>query len=227
MPVLKIHKMKTSYQFIVLFFGALFLSGCSGMKLSNSYKSDDFETFRTKKMLVISRTPIDNVRKEYELEITHKLKARGIDAVASHIAFPDLQRVDNKTSERIAEVVAMFRKEGFDIVLLTALKDVQEQEVLQKQGGYSSLTDYYGNKYVTLKGYYDDVNAPPKLPPLEMPETTTIQLLTTYVLEAVTYNLDLGEEKRLLSVTTAEVTNPDTGKGVRKAFAKIVADQMK
>lgn len=218
--------MKTKFQFIALFLATLILPGCSGMKLSSSYKSDDFETFRNKKMLVISRTPIEEVRREYELEIVKKLRSKGVNAVASHIAFPDLKRIDNKTAERIAEVVSMFRQDGFDILLLTALKDVQEQEVLQKQGGYSSLTEYYGNKYVTLKGYYDDLNAPPKLPPLEMPETTTSQLLTTYILEAVTYNLDLSEEKRLLSVTTAEVTNPDTGKGVRKAFAIIVASEL-
>ncbi len=204
--------------------GMLFL-GCSSMKLSNSYKSDNFETQLNKKVLVISRTPLVDVRKEYEIEIANKLKAKNINAVASHLVFPNLKRIDNKTASRISEVVALFRKEGFDIILLTSLKDVQEQKVLQTQGGYSSLTDYYGNKYITLKGYYDDVNAPPKLPPLEMDETTTTQVLTTYILEAVTYNLALEEKERLLSVTTAEVTNPDSGKEVRREFAKLIASQ--
>ncbi len=197
------------------------------MKLSNSYKSDSFENLNKKKVLVISRTPLEDIRQEYELEIVAKLKSKGINAVASHIAFPNLKRIDNKTSKRISEVISQFRKEGFDHLLLTSLKDVQEQEVLQKQGGYSSLNEYYGNKYITLKGYYDDLNAAPRLPAREIEETTNSILLTTYILEAVTYNLSLEEEKRLLSVTTAEVTNPDSGKEVRRAFATILASELK
>ncbi|RKN81385.1 hypothetical protein [Ulvibacterium marinum] len=219
--------MRIAYQFLVIAIVGLFLTGCSGVKLANSYKSDSFETIQNQKVLVISRTPIEDVRKAYELEITRKLRARGVNAVASHIAFPDLKRIDNKTVDRIAKVIATFRKNGFDVVVLTSLKDVQEQEVMQKQGGYSSLMDYYGNHYVTLKGYYDDLNAPPRLPPREVPEETTYRTETTYVLEAVTYNLALEEEKRLVSVTTAEVTDPDSGPAVRKGFAKIVADQLK
>ncbi len=219
--------MKTTYQFFLLVFTAIVLSGCSGMKLANAYKSDDFETLRNKKMLIVARTPIEDVRKAYEVDLVSKLKSKGINAVASHIAFPDLKRIDNKTAERIAEVIALFRKEGFDILTLTSLKDVQEIDVMRREGGYSSLLDYYGNQYVTLKGYYDDVTAPPRLGPREMDEQITYTTETTYVLEAVTYNLGLDEEKRLLSVSTAEITNPDTGKGVRKAFAKIIANELK
>ncbi len=212
---------------ILVVFTAILLSSCSGMKLANSYKSDDFETFQNKKMLVIARTPIEDVRKAYELDLVKQLKAKGVNAVASHIAFPTLERIDNKTAERIADVVAMFRKKGFDVLTLTSLKDVQEQDVMRREGGYSSMTDYYGNKYITLRGYYNDVTAPPRLGPKEMDKKITYTTETTYVLEAVTYNLDLAEEKRLLSVTTAEITNPDSGKGVRTAFAKIVANQLK
>ncbi len=219
--------MKKTYQFYLLTFSLLILSGCGGMKLSNSYKSDKFEAFRSKKMLVISRTPLKDVRKEYELEITKKLNNQGINAVASHEAFPDLKRVDNRTSEKIEEIIATFRQQGFETILLTSLKDVKEQEILQRQGGYNSLMEYYGNQYITLKGYYDDVNAPPRLPPLESPEEVTYRTETTYVLEAVMYNLVLEEEKRLLSITTAEITNPDSGKIVRKAFAKIVTNELR
>ncbi|WP_282117145.1 hypothetical protein [Cellulophaga baltica] len=219
--------MTIKYPFAILLLSIILLSGCSGMKLSNSYKSDNFENLNEKKVLVISRTPLEDIRKEYELEIVSKLNSKGINAVASHIAFPNLKRIDNKTSERISDVISQFRNNGFDYILLTSLKDVQEQEILQKQGGYNSLNEYYGNKYVTLKGYYDDVNAAPRLPTQEIQETTTSILLTTYILEAVTYNLSLEEEKRLLSVTTAEVTNPDSGNAVRKAFAKILASELK
>lgn len=219
--------MKIRYQLFIAVLGTLALSACSGMKLSNSYKSDSFETIHEKKILVISRTPLEHVRTEYELEIANRLKAKGINAVASHVTFPKLKRIDNKTAERIGEVVAMFRKDGFDILLLTSLKNVQEQEILRQAGDYNSLPQYYGNQYITLRGYYDDVNAPPNLPPREQEAVTYVEKSTTFILEAVTYNLALDEEKRLLSVTTAEVTNPDSGKGVRKAFAKIVADELK
>lgn len=219
--------MRNLHLFLVLIISAFLFSGCSGMKLANSYKSDDFETLQNKKILVISRTPNEDVRKAYELDLVSKLKAKGVNAVSSHIAFPDLKRINNKTSDKIAEVVAMFQKEGIDIILITSLKDVQEQEVLQREGGYNSLLEYYGNQYVTLKGYYDDPAALPRLAPIERPETVTSQLLTTYILEAVTYNLNLEEEKRLLSVITTEITNPDSGKMVKKSFTKLIADELK
>ncbi len=211
--------------FVVLV--SLFFSSCSTMKLSDSYKSDGFETIRNQKILIVSRTPLDDVRKDYELAIAKQLQSKGMNAVASHVAFPSLERIDNKTAERIAEVVSMFRAEGFDIVLLTSLKDVQEQEILRRAGGYNSLPQYYSNKYITLRGYYDDVHAPPKLPPREQDPVTYVEKSTTFVLEAVTYNLALEEEKRLLSVTTAEVTDPDSGKGVRTAFAKLIAEELR
>jgi len=197
------------------------------MKLSESYKSDDFETMRNQKILVVSRTPLDDVRKEYELAITKQLRAKGMNAVASHIAFPSLERLKNPTADRVSNVISMFREDGFDILVLTSLKDVQEQVLIQKQGGYNSLSEYYGNQYITLKGYYDDMNAPPRLPPRETPESTTVLTADTYILEAVTYNLAMAEEKRLLSIIAAEVTDPDSGATVRNGFAKIVANQLK
>ena len=81
--------------------------------------------------------------------------------------FPELKPLTNKTVDRIAQTIAMFRQEGFDIILLTSLKDVRELEVLRREEGFGSLLDYYGNKYLTLKGYYDDVSAPPKLDPVQ------------------------------------------------------------
>ncbi|MGI9551840.1 MAG: hypothetical protein ACR2MT_11615, partial [Aurantibacter sp.] len=141
--------MKTLFQFLPIAILAFLVLGCSSMKLSDSYKSDDFDTIGSKKILVVSRTPLDDVRKAYELAITDKLKAKGINAVASHVAFPSLERLKNPTAERVSNVISMFRENGFDILLLTSLKDVQEQVIIQKQGGFNSLTEYYGNQYIT------------------------------------------------------------------------------
>lgn len=218
---------KYAFLLILYSFTLTLMNGCSSTKLANSYKSDDFETIRGKKVLVISRTPLEDIRRTYENQITKELKRKGIDAMASHIAFPSLERVTNKTTDKVANIIAMFRKEGYDILLLTSLKNIQEQEILRRESGYNSLPQYYGNEYLTLKGYYDDVNAPPKLPPLEQPPVTNIQKATTYILEAVTYNLTLEEDQRLLSVITTEVTNPDSGLSVRKGFGKIIASQLK
>ncbi len=204
----------------------ILISGCSSTKLANTYKSENFSSIKGQNILVVSRTPQEKVRKAYEREISKQLKAQGLNATPSHLIFPDLQPLTDKTVERIASTIAMFRDEGFDILLLTSLKDVQEQEVLKREEGYGSLLDYYGNKYLTLKGYYDDVSAPPRLEPRELERQDTYANEITYVLEAVTYNLGLEEEKRLLSVITAEITNPDTGNGVRKGFAKIISKNL-
>ncbi|WP_165395266.1 hypothetical protein [Flagellimonas allohymeniacidonis] len=175
---------------------------------------------------MVSRTPQEDIRKSYENEISRKLRSKGFNATASHLVFPNLKPLRNKTVERIAETIAMFKDEGFDILLLTSLRGVEEQEVLRRQEGYGSLLDYYGNKYITLKGYYDDVNAPPKLEPLNKELQPVTQKTVTFILEAVTYNLSLPEEQRLLSVVTTEITNPSTASSVKKGFAKIISEQL-
>ncbi|TAI47315.1 hypothetical protein EW142_11585 [Flagellimonas allohymeniacidonis] len=210
---------------LIFLLGSLILS-CTSTKLSNSYKSDNFESIQDKNIIVVSRTPQEDIRKSYENEISRKLRSKGFNATASHLVFPNLKPLRNKTVERIAETIAMFKDEGFDILLLTSLRGVEEQEVLRRQEGYGSLLDYYGNKYITLKGYYDDVNAPPKLEPLNKELQPVTQKTVTFILEAVTYNLSLPEEQRLLSVVTTEITNPSTASSVKKGFAKIISEQL-
>ncbi|MCW5515694.1 hypothetical protein [Muriicola sp. Z0-33] len=211
----------------LLFFAAMILSGCSSTKLANSYKPDNIGSVGDKKIIVVSRTPQDDVRKGYERAISKELRAVGFNATASHLVFPDLKPLTNKTVERIAQTISKFRDEGYDILLLTSLKDVNEQDILRSEEGFGSLSDYYGNKYVTLKGYYDDVHAPPKLSPLETELEPITKKEVTFILEAVTYNLSLPVEQRLLSVVTTEITNPNSASSVKKGFAKAIAKEIK
>ncbi|NAS12529.1 hypothetical protein [Poritiphilus flavus] len=211
-------------KFIIL---TVLFSACSSARLANSYKSKDFSSIEDQNILVVSRTPQVAVRKAYEKEISKRLKMQGLNASPSYLMFPDLKPLTNKTVERIANTISMFRDEGFDILMVTSLKDVEEQEVLRRQEGYGSLLDYYGNKYITLKGYYDDVHAPPKLTPLETELEPITRKEVTFILEAVTYNLSLPEAKRLLSVVTMEITNPNSASSVRQGFAKTVANELK
>ena len=216
---------KQNYLKIIIL--SILISSCSSTKLANSYKSESFGSIKNQNILVISRTPQEKVRKTYESEISRQMKSQGLNAVPSHLIFPDLKPLTNKTVERIAQTIAKFRDAGFDIIVLTSLKDVREQEILRRDEGLGSLLDYYGNKYVTLKGYYDDVNAPPKLDPLETELEPTTQKEVTFILEAVTYNLSLPEEGRLLSVVTTEIINPGSASSVRKGFAKAIAENLK
>lgn len=214
-------------KYTLLLLTLVVLSGCSSTKLANAYKSESFGSIKSQNILVVSRTPQENVRKSYEQEISKRLKSKGLNAKPSHLIFPDLKPLSNKTVESIAQRIAMFRDADFDIILVTSLKDVQEQEILRREEGFGSLLDYYGNKYITLKGYYDDVNAPPKLNPLETELESTTEKTITVILEAVTYDLSLPEEQRLLSVITTEITNPNSASSVRKGFAKTISEELK
>lgn len=218
--------MKKTISTIVFICISIVLTSCAGTKISNAYKSDNFATIAGKKVLVVSRTPQKAIREKYEKEISRALKAKGFDASPSHVVFPDLAPLTNKTVKRIEQTVAMFRAQGFDVLVLTALKDVQEQEVLQRQEGFGTLLDYYGNKYITLKGYYDDYNAAPKLPPMALQKERVTQKVVTFILEAVTYNLSLEEDQRLISVVTTEISNPSSSTAVKKGFAKHIANEL-
>ncbi len=216
-----------NFYLLLLALAAFLFSNCSSMKLASNYKSDNFETIRGKNILVVSRTPQNSIRKSYEEQISKALRAKGINATASHFIFPDLEPLTNKTVDRITNTIAMFRKEGFDILLLTSLKDIEEQEVLRREGEYITMLDYYSNKYITLKGYYDDVHAPPKLGPRETQLEPVTEKSVTFILEAVTYNLALVPDQRLLSVITTKTTNPSSGRAVRTSFANLIAEELK
>lgn len=229
--------MKQINKFITILGIAVMLSSCSSIKLTDSWKSENFDETKKAKILVVARATDIDVREAYEQEIVSKLKTNGIDAIEAYKKFPSLKENKNRSEEETSQIVKMFKEEGINAVLLTALKDTKVQKSTQD----TTIDDYMSTgdigKYgVSFTDYYD-VNSieylSRNLRPVDNPNNpndfglTSELISTTYILETVFYNLTLDKKQQLVGVYVIEATDPNSAAQVLKDFTKIISKQFK
>ncbi len=190
------------------FIGIIILfSSCTSTKLMDSWKSDDFKSLSSAKILVISKTPQPDVRKSFEVSIADKLRSKNLDAIESHIKFPSLQEAN--TPEEQNKIVKQFEEAGITAIILTSLKQTIET---QNGGNQSTIPKGYEDK----RSFNSDAIST---------ETAPVSNSKTYVLEALTYNLILEKDDQLVNVCLVDVTDPDSEDKILKTFTKIIGDQ--
>ncbi len=202
-------------------------SACSSVKLLDSWKSQSFKSFAGQKILVAAKSPDLEVRKSYEIAIVNQLRKQGIKAIEIHKTFPSFEEKENPTDEEVSKIVKQFKEKGITAILITSLKST----IKTKSDNAPQLVDIpnqYQNKYLFSFNNSDDVHALPKLSALGTNDTPRVELTsTTYVLEAITYDLTQEKDKQLVNVCLVDVTDPDSGKKILERFSKIVSDQFK
>ncbi|MGI9551842.1 MAG: hypothetical protein ACR2MT_11625 [Aurantibacter sp.] len=177
----------------------------------DSWKSQSFGSLSNAKILVVSKSPDPDVRKSYELAIANRLRSQGFDAVESHIELPSLQ--DAHTPQEIENTIQLFMESGITGIILTSLKQTIKTH-------NSNLSSQVGipESYADKSSFGQNAGSLDALP------TSTS---TTYVLEALIYNLALAENNQLVNVCLVDVTDPHSGDNIRKTFTKIIGDQFK
>lgn len=200
-----------NFRFVILFF--ILLSGCSSVKLLDYWKSSDFEKTLDNRILVIAENSDFEVRKSYEIAIARKLRSHGIDAIEIHKKFPSIVEDANRTQEDVDVILNAFEKEGVNGIVLMSLKNTIET----KNSDYNISKDYNEKSSFKLMNDSESNN-------LSM---TSKLKSTTYVLEALTYDLTLKNDNQLVNVCLVDVTDPKYGSKILKSFSKIVGDQFK
>jgi hypothetical protein len=217
-------QIKKTITFVIL---VAILSSCASVKLTDNWKSNDFNSINTEKILVVAKSKDATISKLYEKEMAVRLRTRGIDAIERHLKYPLLSDKEPQTKEEIEKIVQQFKKDGINGIVVTALKDVKVKTKIISEGGYDSYSTSTNKAFISFRAYNYDVNSLNTLPALETPKTTTVLKSTTYFLEAVIYNLSLEKEKQLVGILQADVTDPESAEEVLKGFSKIVAKQFK
>lgn len=177
----------------------------------DSWKSQSFDTLSNSKIMVVSRASDLQIRKSYETAIATKLRKQNLDVIESHLLFPELKEAN--TSQEAAQVVKMFKDSGISGIILTSLKQTIETQN-RKMASQSSIP----------KNYKDKASFTSNPGNTNVPISSTSK---TYVLEALTYNLTLAQNKQLVNVCLVDITDPDTANKIQKSFTKIIADQFK
>ncbi len=217
--------MKKSIYLIVSLTIILFFNSCSSVKVLDSWKADNVKSIKDKNIIVIARTANKQARIAFENEIVKQLTARGMKATASFTKFPNLTPNEKVTEEKREMIKTILQNEGFNAVILTVVKDIQESTKTVTDGGYyagGSYAGYYPMYYGGFYGYYHHPYSYASYG-VYTPTTTTTYTQKTYVLETVVYNLDATDNDQLVAVVTSKIDDPKEAYKTAEAYVKAIA----
>ena len=215
---------------LILILSVLLLTSCSSFKIIKSYKSETAASMQDKKILVIGRSAKKDVRVAYENAITKKFVAAGYNAVSSYSQFPDFNPIAKITEEQKEQIQSILEKNGYNGVVVTSLKDYQEQSREVGAEKYETTVFYGGMNYPTAYGgFYNYFYIPGSFSADQVSRDTSGSTITSklYILETVVYDLELEEGKQLVAWVTASIENPDDSPSVATAYANSVAKGFK
>lgn len=220
--------MKKSQLLLSIFIIAIVLSGCGGVKVSDSWKADEIGNIVNENILVMARTDDMVSRQRFEQEIADRFRSSGIKATESYKKFPGLKHNVKRTEAEIDQAIQIIKNEGFKGIVLTVLKDKSTELVTSQTGGYTAGGYYpsnYGGYYGGFGGYYGRVYSPYGYGygGTYVPSETRTYTSETYYLETVIYNLDFEKGKQLIAVVSLELTDPSSVAKVAPTYADKVA----
>ncbi|MGB7970688.1 MAG: hypothetical protein WCF31_01835 [Candidatus Deferrimicrobiaceae bacterium] len=130
-------------RFVFFLFACLCLSAsCATTKMGDVWKDDNYRG-SIRKVVVIGIFEEPDTRKIFEDEFADRLRARGVDATASHKILPGAELPDKDVA------IGVIRKSGADTVLLTRVIDRKKETVDVAGQGYAMPGYYslYGSYY--------------------------------------------------------------------------------
>ena len=183
--------MKTPLYILVL----LILAGCSSAKMTDTWVNKDFVNTQPKKVLVVGLTDNLTARKIFEEQLKTELNKRGIEATESFNVFEPTFTSLKQTEEDIQNEMEKLTNEGFDAILMSLVKGVDEKE---SYSGDRFMTDYYWRGFGRYYFLYQDVYL------LE----GYYERYKVYHIESSLYNLNTKNEKSLVWVASYNLVNP-------------------
>ena len=110
------NRFKTLPSLLVLLF---LITGCSTVKVLDSYTSKDVSSIRSKNILVVARTAHQPSRVAFEKEITKQLTKNGLQATESFEKFPDINPDRKLSPEDVEDIKSRLKKEGINAVVVS------------------------------------------------------------------------------------------------------------
>lgn len=183
--------MKSFYYIVVL----LLLTGCSTARMTDTWVNKEYANYQPKKVLIVGLTDNLIARKMFEEQLKTKLTNRGIEAVESYDIFKPTFTNLKQTEEDIEKEVKRISNEGFDAILISAVKGVDEKT---SYSGDTYRRDYYWRRFgryyylvqdvYFIEGYYNKYEI--------------------YHIEASLYNLKENNDKSLVWVASYDIVDP-------------------
>jgi len=227
--------MKKILTILVLIAFAFVFQNCGSVKVRDAWSAEE-ETvakFKEKNIFVLARTADNTSRIAFEEALANELRSSGYKVTESFKKFPKIYTNKEITEERIAFVESILDSEGYNGIVIVAVKDQQSTTTTSSSGigvGVSAGPGFYGG----YPGYYGGFNNYYRTPYAYgpyydsfggyIPTSTSTSTSTTYILETVFYNLDEPVENQLVAVVTSELDDP---KDAYKTAGKYVETMVK
>jgi len=190
----KIKQMKR----IVLFVGILLLSACSSTRFVDSWKNQEITSFEPKKMLVIGMTDNLTARKIFEEKLKNAFILRNIYAAESMAILDNSFTTSKKSEEEIDEMIKKLAKQGFDTVVITSVKGVNER--VNYDNYYYPNIGYRWSRFGRYYYWYQDIYYSPQY----------YDSYKVYNVETVIYNINADDTKSLVWVGALNLVDPQS-----------------
>ena len=220
------NKITVSSIYLTIF---LLFSSCSSVKVIDSWKSDNISNIKDNNFIVVARANNLQARIAFENEIVKQMKSNGYQATASYSKFGEMKPNEPEFESNKDKFKKILELEGFNAVILTVMKDYQEETRLEKEGGYYTGGNYYGYYPRYYSGFYPYYHNPISYHSLafHLEDSYTTSVSKLYILETTIYNLDESEENQLVAVITSKIDNPQTASGAAVEYVKEISKKLK
>jgi hypothetical protein len=173
----------------------LLLASCSTARMTDTWTNKEYTNYQPKKVLIVGLTENLTARQIFEEQLKNELADRGIAAVESYTVFKPSFTNLKQSKEDIEQEINRVSKQGFDAILISAVKGIDEKETYS---GDRYRTDYYWRRFgryyylhqdvYLVEGYYNKYKV--------------------YHIEASLYNLKEDSDKSLVWVASYNIVDP-------------------
>ncbi len=191
---LKLNVMKKA----VLFIGMLLLSACSSTRFVDSWKNKEITSFEPKKVLVVGITDNLTARKIFEEKLKNAFILRNIYAVESMAVLDNGFTSSKKNEEEIDKMIKKIGNEGFDTVVITSVKGVDERTSYRTE--YYPTIGYRWSRFGRYYYWYQDIYFTPEY----------YDSYKIYNVETVIYSINEDDTKSLVWVGAINLVDPQT-----------------
>lgn len=188
----KIKQMKK----IALFIGMLLLAACSSTQFVDSWKNKEITFFEPKKVLVVGITDNLTARKLFEEKLKNAFILRNIYATESMSVLDNGFTTSKKSEEEIDKMIKKIADDGFDTVVITSVKGVQEK--VDYSAYYYPSIGYRWSRFGRYYYWYQDIYYTPRY----------YDYYKIYNVETVIYNINNDDTKSLVWVGAMNLVDP-------------------
>ncbi|PTX62278.1 hypothetical protein C8N46_103378 [Kordia periserrulae] len=198
---------------ITLYIITLLMVSCASIQRGEHWKNPEVTEFNPKNVLVVGVTPDFDARSNFEFVLVQELNKRNINAIQSTVVFEKLFQDATKTEADIEAKINTLLTEGFETVLVSAVKGVQENE---SRSGASPRFDYSLQRF--LGGYLasrDDYFS-----------QEDYKKYQVFYVETTIYRLQKDEEKSLVWLDSYNIINPENIAAMTDDYVKKIIKSM-